>query len=72
MARLAHSAVGAASREIRHELKRGASWADAHVSSPKPGLAVIAIDSSFGWSSERHPERGESPNWPTTIFVEFA
>jgi hypothetical protein len=70
--RLLHAILGAASREIRSELREGATWADAHLVCAEPGKAVAVVDTSLGFSMERHPDRGSSPSPPTTIVVVVA
>jgi hypothetical protein len=72
-ARLVHVALGAATREIRRDVKRGATWADAHViGHPRKGHATVRVDSSTGFDELSHPERGDSQLPATTIFVRVA
>ena len=72
-ARLVHLALGAATREIRRDVKHGATWADAHLVGVKGGSrATVQIDSSVGFDELRHPSRGDSKLPATTIVVEVA
>ena len=66
--KLVHQLLGEAAREIRRDVRDGATWADAHLVSVNGGAKAI-VDSSIGFDEERHPGRGGSPRPPTTIFV---
>lgn len=70
MPRLLANALAEATREIRRDLRDGATWADAHLVSTGDHVATVIVDSSIGFDAERHPRRRKSPRPPTTIFTE--
>lgn len=71
MPRLLANALREAAREIRLDVKRGARWADSHLTSTHrdQGTVHVTVDTSLGWDESRHPERGRSPAPPTRIVV---
>lgn len=72
-ARLVHLAMAAASKEIRRDIRKGATWADAHLmGAPGRRRMTVAVDTSRGFDELRHPSRGDSPLPATTIVVEVA
>jgi hypothetical protein len=68
--RLVHVALGAASREIRRDVRNGARWADAHLVGKSVTRAEVFVDTSIGFDEGRHPRRGKAPRPPTVIVVE--
>jgi hypothetical protein len=72
-ARLIHTVIGVTAKELRRDLRKGATWADAHLTGNRgKGRAEVVVDSSLGFDELRHPTRGDSPLPATTIVVEVA